>query len=209
MNIILFGAPGSGKGTQAITLSKELDLQWISLGDILRKEVKDATPVGQEVAQYMEKGLLVPDELVAKVIDASITDKSFILDGYPRNVAQAQKLDEILDKRGTQIDKFINLEVDQKTVVERLSKRRVCKSCSRNYHLVNMPSKQEGICDDCASPLIQRKDDTNEVILKRWEVFNAKSTDLIDFYKKQGKLVTLSGSEDRFLVFEKIKKLVQ
>lgn len=205
MNLVLFGAPGSGKGTQAIILSERFNLTRISLGDILRSEVKENTPLGQEVKSYMEKGALVPDALVAKVIENHIKAGGFILDGYPRNLAQAKTLAKILQKNKIEIDRFIYLEADRDTVVNRLSKRIVCKSCGANYHLQNMPPKKAGICDKCSGQLIQRKDDNPEVILKRWEVFLKESKDLIEFYQKQGKLFRVDGSIDKDLVFEKIK----
>ncbi len=209
MNLVLFGAPGSGKGTQAVTLSERFDLARISLGDILRSEVKENSDLGQEVKGYMEKGVLVPDDLVAKVIENHIKSGGFILDGYPRNLAQAKTLAKILKKNKIDIDRFIYLETDRDTIVNRLSKRMVCKSCGANYHLENMPPKKSGICDVCGAKLIQRKDDTPEVILKRWEVFLKESADLIDFYQKQGKLFKVDGSADKDSVFEKIKVEVQ
>ena len=151
MNIILFGAPGSGKGTQAVVLSERLNIRRISLGDILRQEVKQDSDVGKRVKEYMAKGLLVPDELVAEVIENHIGAEGFILDGYPRNLAQAEELDQILKKQGLSIDLFVYLEANQQTIVERLTKRIVCKSCGANYHLRNMPPKKEGICDSCGS----------------------------------------------------------
>ncbi len=205
MNIILFGAPGSGKGTQAVVLSERLNIRRISLGDILRQEVKQDSDVGKRVKEYMAKGLLVPDELVAEVIENHIGAEGFILDGYPRNLAQAEELDQILKKQGLSIDLFVYLEANQQTIVERLTKRIVCKSCGANYHLRNMPPKKEGICDSCGSQLIQRKDDTPEVILRRWEVFLKESSQLIDFYERQNKLFKVDANGDKDLVFEKIK----
>lgn len=205
MNIILFGAPGSGKGTQAVVLSERLKLSKISLGDILRKEVKANSSIGQEVKAYMSEGQLVPDELVARVIESNIDSGDFILDGYPRNVAQAEKLEEILKVRDLTVDRFVYMDVNRETVLDRLTKRMVCKSCGANYHLKNMPPKKEGICDSCGSDLTQRKDDTPEVILKRWEVFLKESSKLVDFYQKRGKLFKVDANIDKDLVFEKIK----
>ncbi|MCF7908812.1 MAG: adenylate kinase [Candidatus Omnitrophica bacterium] len=209
MNIILFGAPGSGKGTQAIVMSEQLGLRRISLGDILRKEVKEDTDIGQEVKSYMNQGQLVPDELVARVIENHIDSKGFILDGYPRNVAQAKKLEDILKNQGLAIDLFVYMDVSRETVVDRLTKRIVCKSCGANYHLKNMPPKKEGICDSCSNELVQRKDDTPEVILKRWEVFLKESSKLVNFYKSRGNLFKVDANFDKDLVFEKIKAEVK
>ena len=209
MKVILFGAPGSGKGTQAVMLAKELSLKKISLGDILREEVKKESSLGQEVKSYMEKGLLVPDELVSRVIEESIDSKDFILDGYPRNLAQAQKLEEILKKKNTDMDVFVYLNVDEQTIVDRLSKRRICRVCNANYHLENMPSKEEGICDSCGAELAQRKDDTPDVIRKRWEVFSKASQEILDFYKGRNKLIEIKAQGDKDEIFESIKKTLQ
>lgn len=208
MKIILFGAPGSGKGTQAIVLSEHYKLKRISLGDIFREEVKKDSPLGKEVKSYMEKGLLVPDALVSKVVEENLNEENFILDGYPRNLNQAKTLDTILGKKGESIDAFIYLEVDEPTILERLTKRLVCKKCGANYHLVNMPPKKTGICDSCSSELIQRKDDTPEVIKKRWEVFLNENKSLLDYYKKKKKLISIDARGNKDIVLARIKKLL-
>jgi len=205
VKIILFGAPGSGKGTQAIVLSENYKLKRISLGDIFREEVKKDSPLGKEVKNYMEKGLLVPDTLVSKVVEENLNEENFILDGYPRNLNQAKTLDAILEKKGASIDAFIYLEVDEPTILERLTKRLVCKKCGANYHLVNMPSKKTGLCDKCNSELIQRKDDTPEVIKKRWEVFLKENKSLLDYYKNKKKLVAIDASGNKDMVLARIK----
>ncbi|MDD3295940.1 MAG: adenylate kinase [Candidatus Omnitrophica bacterium] len=206
IKIILFGAPGSGKGTQAVVLAQRLGIKRISLGDILRDEVKKQTSLGLEVKGYMEKGLLVPDELVSRVIEENIDRQGFILDGYPRTLNQAKALDEILGKHSIDIDAFVVLDVDEETVINRLSKRRVCKACGAVYHLINMPSKVEGVCDVCGGELIQRKDDNMEVIKKRWEVFNKENKPLLDFYQEKGKVFSLDGRKDKDEVFEQLAK---
>lgn len=206
MKMILFGAPGSGKGTQATVLSDYFKLRRISLGDIFREEVKKDSVLGREVKNYMEKGLLVPDELVSRVVEENVNGDNFLLDGYPRNLNQAKTLDEILKKQGKDIDIFINLEVDEKTIIERLSKRLVCKKCGANYHLVNMPPKKDKICDSCSSELIQRKDDNPEVIKKRWEVFLNENKSLLDFYKEKNKLLTVDARGNKDQVFARIKE---
>lgn len=206
MKIILFGAPGSGKGTQAQVLSEKLHLEKISLGDIFREEVKKDTALGKEVKLYMEKGLLVPDDLVSQVIEMHLGMEDFILDGYPRNFNQAKTLKNILERKGKDIDWFIYLEVDEKTIVTRLSQRRVCKKCGANYHLQNMPPKKEGTCDACREDLIQRKDDTPEVIKKRCEVFLNESKNLLDFYRNEKKLVTIDAKGNKDDVFARIKE---
>ena len=208
-NIILFGAPGSGKDTQAPDLSQMFNSRIVSLGDILRKEVKDGTALGSEVKAVMEKGLLVSDDLVARVIEANLDNKGFILDGYPRNLAQAKKLDEILAAKGTQVDMFLYFEVDEKTVIERLSNRRVCKNCNALYHLINMPSKVEGVCDKCSGELYQRKDDNLETIQKRWEVFSKESQSLVDFYTNSKKLIKINASGNKADILERIKQALK
>jgi adenylate kinase len=204
MNVVLFGAPGSGKGTQTPDLVALTGAKVISLGDMLRAEVKAGSDLGKEVQGYMDKGLLAPDELVSRVIEENITD-GFILDGFPRNVAQAKTLDEVLSKKSLSLDKCIYFSVDEKTVVERLSKRRICKKCGKLYHLVNMPSKVEGVCDVCGADLYQRKDDNPEVIKKRWEVFLQEGSKVVDYYKEQGKLLSVDARDDKDIVFERIK----
>ncbi|MCF7873269.1 MAG: adenylate kinase [Candidatus Omnitrophica bacterium] len=209
MKIILFGAPGSGKGTQADMLAKEFDLEKISLGDILRQEVKKESDLGREVKQYMDKGELVPDSTVKDVIDANLAEDNFILDGYPRNGQQAQTLNDILKKRDSSIDAFIYLDVSQETIVDRLSKRRVCKKCGANYHLNTMPPKEDNICDQCSAELVQRDDDTPEVIKKRWNVFLANSKEVFDFYKKKNVFISVDGDQDKEKVFEQVKEKLE
>lgn len=209
MNIILFGAPGSGKGTQAILLSDYLKIRHISLGDILREKVKNGDPLGQEVKKYMEKGVLVPDKLVARVIDENINSQGFILDGYPRNLSQAETLEDMVTKKNIDINAFIFLDVDEQTIVNRLSQRRVCKICGANYHLKNIPPKNEGVCDICGGKLVQRKDDQPEVIKKRWQVFSEESQKLLNFYRNKGKLIQIDGRGDKEATFEEIKTKLQ
>jgi len=208
MNIILFGSPGSGKGTQAVMLSDVLNIRKISLGDILREEVKKESSLGLEVKSYMERGVLVPDELVARVIEENINNEDFILDGYPRNAQQAEKLDEILSKKQKAIDAFIYLDIDKQTIIDRLSKRRVCKDCGANYHLETMPSKIENVCDFCSGSLTQRKDDSPEVINKRWEVFIEETQKILDFYQDKKKLIKVDGRGDKADIFERIRQVL-
>lgn len=205
MKLILFGSPGSGKGTQAVMLGEYLGVKRISLGDILREEVKKNTSLGKEVKQYMEKGLLVPDELVSRVIEEHVDDSGFVLDGYPRNLPQAKRLEQILAKKKSDIDICIYLDIDEQTIINRLSKRRICKNCGFNYHLQTMPPKVADRCDHCQGELIQRRDDTLEVIKKRWQVFFEENRRILDFYRKKGKLVTVDGHGNKEAVFEKIK----
>ncbi|MCP4652457.1 MAG: adenylate kinase [Candidatus Omnitrophica bacterium] len=207
--VILFGAPGSGKGTQSGSLSEFLRVNVISLGDILRKEVKDGTALGGEVKGFMEKGLLVSDELVGRVIEANLNPNGFVLDGYPRNVAQAENLEAILKTNNCDIDAFIYFDVDESTVIERLSKRRICKQCGALYHLKNMPPQKCGVCDKCAGELYQRKDDNPETIKKRWEVFLEENQGLVDFYTSRNKLIKVDARGQKDDVFERIKPKLQ
>lgn len=205
MNIILFGAPGSGKGTQAEVISQYLDLKHISLGDILREEVKKESDLGKEVKAYMDKGSLVPDEVVGRVIETKVKTAGFLLDGYPRNLAQAQLLDQILARNNSSIDKVLYLDVDEETIIGRLTKRRLCPSCGKIYHLVNMPPEKEGVCDDCGKELIQRPDDTPQVIKKRWQVFLVACQELLDYYKSKDKLIKVDARGQKDDVFERVK----
>jgi adenylate kinase len=152
--------------------------------------------------------LLVPDEVVAKVIEGNLNSKGFVLDGYPRNLNQAKTLDGIFKKNNINYDVFVNIYVDEQTIINRLSKRRVCKQCGAIYHLVNMPPQKEGICDKCAGALIQRDDDKPEVIKKRWEVFQKESKQVLDFYKTQKKFLEVDGCENKEKIFEAITKKI-
>ena len=206
MRVILFGSPGSGKGTQATLLADFLGIRKISLGDILRGEVKKNSSLGQEVKSYMERGALVTDGLVSRVIEENVDNSGFLLDGYPRNLDQAKRLEEILTSKNSDIDRVVYLDIDEQTIVDRLSKRRVCKSCGANYHLVSLPSKKEGICDKCGSQLTQRKDDDPQVIKKRWSVFTDEANKILEFYKDKNKLVKVDGRGDIKEIFERIKQ---
>jgi len=208
MIIILFGPPGAGKGTQAELLSQKLKIPSISTGDILRQNVKEKTELGLTAKSFMDKGQLVPDRLVIEMLTQRLRDKDtkygFILDGYPRNVSQAETLDEILKSSGQQIDRAFYLESSKETVVDRLSGRRVCEKCGKNYHIKNMPPKKDGICDDCGGRLIQRDDDKEETIVNRLNVYLKQSTPVLDYYNKQNKLIRLNGNQDAKEVFLKI-----
>ncbi len=206
MRVILFGSPGSGKGTQAMLLAGFLGVRKISLGDILREEVKKKSNLGQEVKSYMERGALVSDALVSRVVEESVNNSGFLLDGYPRNLDQAKKLEEILTRKNSNIDRVIYLDIDEQTIVDRLSKRRICKSCGTNYHLISSPSRKEGICDKCQGQLTQRKDDDPQVIKKRWSVFIDQANKILEFYQDQNKLIKVDGRGDIKEIFERIKQ---
>ncbi len=212
MRIILMGPPGAGKGTQAKTLAVKLGLAHISTGDILRQNVAKATQLGAQAKEYMNKGLLVPDELVTKMVKDRLSQpdaaKGFILDGYPRNLKQAESLEAILKELAMGIDFVIDLDVDEKTVIERLSGRLACKGCNANYHIKNMPPKKPMICDNCGGALYQRQDDKEETIKKRLEVYRAESSPLIEHFRKENKLQQVFAGGDPEIVLNKIIELV-
>ena len=209
MKMVLFGAPGSGKGTQAKELSEHYNINKISLGDILREEVKKNSPLGNTVKGYMERGVLVPDDVVAKVIEENIGGESFILDGYPRNLNQAMYLDNILSKKNTALDVALYLDVDSQTIIKRLQMRRVCPKCGASYHLINMPPKKEGICDLCGVELVQRRDDNPQVIKERINVFLKESKPLLDFYRDKNILINIDARNDKDKVLNEIGRIIE
>ncbi|MFY9402707.1 MAG: adenylate kinase [Candidatus Omnitrophota bacterium] len=213
MRIILLGPPGAGKGTQAKALAEKLKVAHISTGDILRQNVKEGTALGKEAKDYMERGLLVPDELMAKMLKKrfSLADVKggFILDGYPRNLAQAKTLEEIFLLEGIEVDWIVYLDSSEEVIIQRLSGRLVCSKCQANYHIKNMPPKKEGICDKCGSVLYQRSDDKAETIKKRLEVYRKESAELIDYYKDQGKFQRLDADSEASLVLDQIAALAK
>lgn len=207
MRIILFGPPGSGKGTQAEEMEKKYQVRKISLGDILRSELANATDLGLKAKTYMEKGELVPDEIINAVVEKALAEnEDFILDGYPRNLTQAEYLEEICNKLNQNIDLVIYLDVDEETVIQRLSQRRVCPKCGAPYHLINMPPKNDNLCDNCNIELIQRKDDNPEVIKQRLIVYLKQSEPIINFYKNKNKLIKINATQNKEIVFKSIEK---
>ncbi len=187
--IVLLGPPGAGKGTQAALLAKELKLQHISTGEILREEVAQGTELGRKAKAYMDRGELVPDELVIAMLRGRLDSGSgFILDGFPRTIAQAEALERMV-----RLDRVLNIHLSEEEVVRRLSARRVCKSCGRNYNLVSNPPKVEGRCDSCGGELFQRDDDKPEVIRRRYRVYQEETAPLKDFYRERGLLVEVEG----------------
>jgi len=208
MRIVLLGPPGAGKGTQAKTLSEKLGLPHVSTGDLLRQNVKDKTALGREAKDYMERGLLVPDELVAKMLmqrmDNPDVKKGFILDGYPRNLNQAQVLDGVLKERNLNIDMVVYLDTSDPVIIQRLGGRLVCSSCGANFHISNMPPKKAGVCDKCGGRLYQRTDDKEETVKKRLEVYKKEVSSLIRYYEAEQKLSRLAADEDTQIVLDKI-----
>jgi len=201
MRLILLGAPGAGKGTQAKLLEKRLHIKHISMGDILREEMKNNSPLGQEVKRYVESGGLVPDDVVTKIIEnklkgKEIADAGYLLDGFPRTGKQAQDLDVILKRIHQPVDYVVYMEVDSEIVIQRLTGRRVCRNCAALYHVKNMPSKKEGICDVCKGELYQRPDDNEETIRKRISVYLESTAPIINYYAAQGTLLKVDGNQD-------------
>lgn len=213
MQIILLGPPGAGKGTQAKRLSEELGLPHISTGDLLRQNVKEGTALGKEAKGFMDKGLLVPDELVAKMLKERVsrpdTEKGFILDGYPRNINQAKTLDEILREKKIEIDLVAYLDTSVAVIIQRLSGRLVCSSCGANFHIKNMPPKVSGICDTCGAKLYQREDDKEATVRTRLEVYQKEVAPLIKYYAEKNKLHRLNADLDAQIVLDKIIALAQ
>jgi adenylate kinase len=213
MRIVLLGPPGAGKGTQAKSLAEKLKLPHVSTGDLLRQNVKDATSLGKQAKDFMDKGLLVPDGLVAEMLlkrfDQADIKNGFILDGYPRNLSQAEKLDQILSKKNMDIDLAIYLDTSDPVIIQRLTGRLVCVSCGANFHVTNMPPEKEGICDHCGGRLYQRNDDKEETVKKRIEVYKQETASLIDYYRNKQKLHTFCADADAELVLNQILDLAQ
>lgn len=195
MNLILLGAPGAGKGTQAELLVKQLSIPAISTGNMLREAVANGTELGKKAKQYMDEGSLVPDELILGIVADRVAQpdcrNGFILDGVPRTLAQA----EALEAKGIQIDHVVSIEVDDKDIEARMTGRRVCAKCGASYHVVANPPRVEGVCDQCGGELIIRKDDKPETVRHRLEVYHASTEVLKDFYSKLGRLRTINGSQ--------------
>lgn len=198
MNVVLLGPPGAGKGTQAARIISEYDIPHISTGDIFRENIKKGTELGTRAQEYMNKGELVPDDLVVEIAIDRLKEedcqKGFLLDGFPRTVHQAKELDFFLHGKGDKIDHVINIYVEKDELIRRLIGRRVCKNCGATYHIDTMKAKVEGICDVCGGPLYQRKDDNKETVENRIDVYEKQTTPLIDYYKKAELLKDIDGS---------------
>ncbi len=194
-NLVFLGPPGAGKGTQAKMLSQELGLLHISTGDILRSAVEKRTPLGVKAKEYMERGELVPDDLIIALIEEVLPQQGgFVLDGFPRTVAQAKALDRLLDSKGMSLSAVILFDVPDDTVVERLSGRRICPRCGAVYHVRYNPPREDEICDRCGAKLIQREDDREEVIRKRLSVYREQTAPLVEYYSERDILVKLDAS---------------
>jgi adenylate kinase len=211
MYLVLLGPPGAGKGTQAKRLADKLNLPHISTGDILRQNVKAGTPLGKEAKGIMDKGLLVPDDLVASMLDQRFNNqdikKGFILDGYPRTLSQAKTLDEILAGKELAVDLVVYLNTSDEIIIKRLTGRLVCSKCGANFHALNMPPKVKGLCDNCQGELYQRSDDNEITVRKRLEVYKNEVSSLIKYYEQQNKLHSLNADLDAQEVLEQIALL--
>jgi adenylate kinase len=212
MNIILFGPPGAGKGTQAKKMVDFYGIPQISTGDILRANVREGTELGLAAKAYMDKGELVPDEVLIGIIKNRLIEqdceKGFILDGYPRTIPQADALAVILDEIDKPLDVVLNLEVPDEELIERISGRLICSKCGASYNRTFNPPKKEGVCDICGGELYQRPDDREEAVKNRLDVYKKQTQPLIDYYAKQGILVSLDGTKDIDEVFEDIKAVL-
>ena len=212
MKIIMLGAPGAGKGTQAKMIADKYQIPHISTGDIFRSIIKEGTELGKEAKTYMDKGLLVPDELTVKILlDRVAKDdckNGYVLDGFPRTIPQAEVLDEALAKLNDKIDYAIDVDVPDENIIRRMSGRRACLACGATYHIEHIPPKTEGICDRCGKELVQRDDDKEETVQKRLNVYHEQTQPLIDFYTKKGILKTVDGTVDMKDVFAAIVKIL-
>ncbi len=196
MKLIMLGAPGAGKGTQAEVISEHLNIPTISTGNIIREALKSGTELGQKAKEYMDTGRLVPDEIVIGIIRERLAESDcengFILDGFPRTIPQA----EALDRMGVEIDRVIDIEVADETIARRVSGRRVCSACGASYHIEYKQSRVEGVCDKCGNTLVQRKDDHPDTVRERLLVYHEQTEPLKEYYKKQGKLAIVEGQEE-------------
>ena len=212
MKIIMLGAPGAGKGTQAKKIAEKYQIPHISTGDIFRANIKNGTELGKKAKTYMDQGLLVPDELVCDlVVDRVQQDdckKGYILDGFPRTIPQAESLDAALSRLGEAVDYAINVEVPDENIVKRMGGRRACVGCGATYHLVYAAPKKEGICDNCGAELILRDDDKPETVQKRLGVYHEQTQPLIDYYTKKGILKEVDGTMDMGDVFKAIVEIL-
>ena len=213
MKIIMLGAPGAGKGTQAKKIAAKYQIPHISTGDMFRAAISNGTELGKEAKAYMDKGQLVPDELTLDLImDRFKQDdckNGFILDGFPRTIPQAESLTEALDKLGQKMDFAIDVDVPDESIINRMSGRRACLSCGATYHIVYNPTRVEGVCDACGQKLVLRDDDKPETVKKRLTVYHDQTQPLIDFYTKKNVLKTVDGTKDLNKVFEDIEAVLE
>ena len=212
MIIIMLGAPGAGKGTQALRISEKYNIPHVSTGDLFRANIKGGTDLGRKAQEYISNGELVPDEItIGMLLDRIHEDdcqKGYILDGFPRNVHQAEKLKEVLAKEDKTIDFALDVEVPDETIKERIGGRRVCANCGASYHLVHHAPKVADVCDDCGGELIQRKDDNPDTVQNRLDVYHEQTQPLIDFYEKERVVRMIDGTQDIEKIFDDIVKIL-
>ena len=212
MKIIMLGAPGAGKGSQASRIAKEYQLPHISTGDIFRANLKEETELGKRAKSFMDKGELVPDDItIAMLLDRIHKEdckNGYILDGFPRTIPQAEALKEALAKKNEKIDLALDVEATDELIIKRMAGRRTCPACGAIYHIVTLPPKTEGICDRCGADLIQRKDDNEETVKNRLKIYHEVTEPLISYYKKEGILEEIDGAEELDKVFEKVKRII-
>ena len=213
MKIIMLGAPGAGKGTQAKQIAAKYSIPHISTGDIFRANIKNGTELGKKAKEYMDQGALVPDELTCDLVMDRISQpdaaNGFVLDGFPRTIPQAEALDKALTAAGQSMDYAIDVDVPDENIVNRMSGRRACLKCGATYHIVSIPTKVEGICDVCGEPVVQRDDDKPETVQKRLTVYHEQTQPLIDYYKGKGILKSVDGTVPMDQVFEEIVKILE
>ncbi len=212
MKIIMLGAPGAGKGTQASRIAEKYQIPHVSTGDIFRANIKNGTDLGKEAKKYMDQGQLVPDELTVRILlDRVAQDdckNGYVLDGFPRTIPQAEVLDAELTKLGTKVDYAVNVEVPDENIIGRMSGRRACLKCGATYHLEFLRPKTEGICDNCGSELVLRDDDKPETVKKRLTVYHDQTQPLIDYYTEKGVLKTVDGTVSPEQVFQAIENIL-
>ena len=212
MKIIMLGAPGAGKGTQAQMIADKYNIPHISTGDIFRANIKNGTELGKKAKEYMDKGLLVPDELTVQLLLDRVANEDckngYVLDGFPRTIPQADVLDSELTKLGDKVDYAVNVDVPDENIVHRMSGRRACLKCGATYHIEHIPPKTEGICDKCGSKLVLRDDDKPETVQNRLAVYHEQTQPLIEYYDKKNILKTVDGTKDMQEVFSDIVNIL-
>jgi adenylate kinase len=213
MNLILLGPPGAGKGTQAKMMIDRYRIPQISTGDILRAALKERTPLGLKAKEYMDKGLLVPDEVVIDIIQVRLKEADcrdgYILDGFPRTVAQAQALDKVLSAMNSGIDHVISIDVDKGELIKRLTGRRTCRQCGRGYHAIFDPPLNKGLCDKCQGELYQRDDDNEDTVRNRLEVYDSQTFPLIQYYKEKNLVRSIDGQGGIQQIFDRIVQVLK
>ena len=213
MKIIMLGAPGAGKGTQAKQIADKFKIPHISTGDIFRANIKNGTELGKKAKEYMDKGALVPDDLVVDLVVDRIGDddcqNGFVLDGFPRTIPQAESLSSALAKIGDRMDYAIDVDVPDENIIERMSGRRTCVNCGATYHIVTIPTKVDGVCDRCGAETVLRDDDKPETVQNRLKVYHEQTQPLIDYYRKEDILYTVDGTKPMDSVFADILKVLE